>query len=235
MFDSDPKSQLERLEMLCNELMDVDGIPKPKTELEVLAFLENALRRSRGRYGWQQRLENFLWRCMAPFQDMRIHKQIRLHSDLLQRLGREHPTTLDSLAHLDDLIFERTYGRAVEGPVKRMVRLWISREQLNRRDAVVLVKNNCLATDDRGNVTIKNNELLWLLGVLNLLIAFLGSALLLAMLLFSGAPLLWTVVGVTLICTPLAAAWWVFLRYTLHPRRVIPRAERLLSMLKPVT
>jgi hypothetical protein len=135
---------------------------------------------------------------------------------------------------LDDLIFARTYGRTVEGPVKKMIRHWISSDQLNRRDAIILVTNNCLATNGHGVVAIKDDGFLWLLGILNFLITSLGSSLLMALLLFSGAPFLWVVIGVTVICTSLAAAWWVFLRYTLHPHQLIPRLKRLLPKLQPV-
>lgn len=234
MFDQEPKNQLERLEMLCDELMEVSGIAKPKTDLEVLAFLERALRRSRGSHGWLQRVEGFFWRCLAPLQDFRIRKQIQLHYELLRNLGQDHPATKDSLAHLDDLVFARTYGRTVEGPVKKMIRYWVANEQLNRRDAVILVTNSCLTTNDHGVVVIKDDRFLWPLGILNFLIPCLGSSLLVALLLFSGASFLWLVVGVTVICAPLAAAWWVFLRYTLHPHRLIPRVRRLLPTVQAI-
>lgn len=118
--------------------------------------------------------------------------------------------------------------------MKKMFRHWISSDQLNRRDAVILVTNNCLATNEHGFVVIKDDGVLWPIGILNFLIACLGSSLMMALLLFSGAPFLWVVVGVTVICAPLAAAWWVFLRYTLHPHRLIPRVRRLLPKLQPV-
>jgi hypothetical protein len=234
MFDPEPKNQLERLEMLCDELMEVSGIAKPKTDLEVLAFLERALRRSRGSHGWLQRIETFSWRCLAPLHDLRIHKQIQLHRDLLRNLEHDHPATKDSLAHLDDLIFARTYGRTVEGPVKKMIRYWVSSDQLNRRDAVILITNNCLTTDVHGVVLIKDDRFHWPIGILNFLIPCLGSSFLITLLLFSSASFLWVVVGVTVICAPLAAAWWVFLRYTLHPHRLIPRVKRLLPKIQAI-
>lgn len=234
MFDREPKNQIERLEMLCDELLDVLGIAKPKTDLEVLAFLERALWRSRGSHRWTQRIENFFWRCLAPLQDLRIRKQIQLHCELLRNHGYDHPATKDSLAHLDDLVFARTYGRTVEGPVKKMIRHWVSSDQLNRRDAVILVTNNCLTTDNHGAVVLKDDRFLWPIGILNFLIHCLGSSLLIALLLFSSASFLWVLVGVTVICAPLAAAWWVFLRHTLHPHRLIPRARRLLPKIQAI-
>lgn len=234
MFDPETKNQLEHLEMLCDELTEVSGIAKPKTDLEVLAFLERALRRSRGSHGWLQRIESLIWRCIAPLQDLQIRKQIQLHCNLLRGLGHDHPATKDSLAQLDDLVFARTYGRTVEEPVKKLIRHWISCDQLNRRDAVILVTNNCFATNDHGVVVMKDDRFLWPIGILNFMIACLGSSLMMALLLFSGAPFLWVVVGVTVICATLAAAWWVFLRYTLYPHKLISRVKRLLPKLQPV-
>lgn len=232
MSDRESTDQMERLEMLCDEVMGISGIPRPKTDLEILAFLESALRRSRGRSGWLMRLENVAWRCIAPLQDMRIRRQLQLHRDLLQGLGRDHPATLDSLAQLDDLVFARTYGRTVEAPVKKLLRRWVSEDLLCREDASILVANNCLKCDENGIVSIKADGVMWPIGVLNFLVACLVCTLLMALLVFSPAPPLWGVAGAAIICLPLGGAWWIFLRYTLLPHRLIPRVRSFLPRLQ---
>ena len=234
MFDREPADQTARLEMLCDEVIGISGIPRPKTDLEVLAFLEAALARGRGRPGWIMRIERTIWRILAPLQDLRIRKQIQLHRGLLETMGGAHPTAKDSMSQLDDFVFARTYGRTVAAPVKKLIRNWVSKDLLSREDAAILIANSCLVCDSRGVVSIKDDRLFWLLGILNFLIACSGSAMLLALLLFSSAPAHWVVTGMAIICLPLGGAWWVFLRYTLHPHRLIPRAKALLPRLQGI-
>lgn len=234
MFGRESTDQLKRLEMLSDEILGISGIPKPKNELEVLAFLEIALRRSRGESGLLLRIEAFAWRCLAPLRDFRIRRQLQLHREMLQELGRDHPATIDSLSQLDDLVFARTFGRAVEARIKKQVRDWVSKGLLSREDAAALITNRCLYCDNDGLLRVANDRLLWPVGVLYLLLVGANSTLSIALLLLSPAPALWGVVGSTIICSLLGGGWWVFLRYFLSPHRLIPRLRKLLPRLRSV-
>lgn len=234
MFGRESNDQLSRLEMLSDEILGISGIPKPKNELEVLAFLETALRRSRGGSGGLLRIEAVAWRCLAPLRDVRIRRQLRLHREMLQALGRDNQATVDSLSQLDDLVFARTFGRAAEAPIKTQVRDWVSRGLLSREDAAALITNRCLYCDDDGLLRVADNRLLWPIGVLYLVLVGANSTLLMAWLLLSPAPPLWGVVGSAIICSLFGGAWWVFLRHFVYPHRLIPRLRKLLPRLRSV-
>lgn len=234
MFGREYNDQLSRLEMLSDEILGISGIPKPKSELEVLAFLEVALRRSRGGSGGLSRIEAVAWRCWAPLRDFRIRRQLQIHREILQAFGRDNPATVDSLSQLDDLIFARTFGRAVEAPIKKQVRNWVAKGLLSREDAAALVLNRCLYCDNDGRLCVVDDRLLWPTGILYVVLVGANSTLLIAWLLLSPAPLLWGVAGSAIVGGLFGGAWWVFLRYFWYPHKLIPRLRKLLPRLKSV-
>lgn len=232
--DEEVNETIRRLEVL---LADIDGIglSPPSTPDDVLSLLESAIGRSRGNNSWIAKIERLAWKITAPFLDVGIRRQIRIIRELANTLGWGSKLTEDAILKLDDLIFQRTYGRIVEAPIKRVVRSMASSGAMGAHELKNLVIGRCFRVDANGRVTVPDGKGVFSLGVVKILLAVAGLTTPISILIFSDLDFKFKLLGIMVYAAPLMLAYWIFARYFFSPHRLIPRVQKLLPRLQVVS
>jgi hypothetical protein len=233
MISNDRREAEEGIRQLEILIADLQGLPAtaPSNPEDMLRLLEAAMARSHGSYKWIARAERLAQLVYAPLWDLRLQRQIHLVRELATTTGWNSASTADAIRHLDDLVFARTFGRMVAGPIKRVVREIASKGNLASHELQNLVINNCFRVNQEGRVVVPTERWLFSLGVVQFGFATLVTVPYIALILLSNADAGRQLLGLSIFAIPYWLACWNVRRHFISPYRLIPRAQKLLPTL----
>jgi len=231
---AEAEENVRRIEILLEDLQGISVAP-PKGPDDMLRLLETAMARNRGCNTWIARAERLAWHIFAPLWDFQIRRQIRLVRETANLVGLSSVATSDLIGRLNDLIFARTYGRIVAAPIKRMVRQIAAKGELSTHELQNLVINRCFRLGQDGRVEVPSEPWLRSLGILQLILATVVLAPYMLLILFSHLDLGRQLLALVIFVAPYWLACWYVRRHFISPYQLIPKAQKLLPKLQPVS